>query len=291
MNGSDIYNSVHPFGQRIELDLCFFGREECIPGHFWGPGIRDQYIFHYVHSGKGIMKIGEHTYPVSKGQGFLICPNSIVYYKADDDDPWTYSWVGFQGLYAKAYLERAQLSYTQPIFNSGGNPWFERFLERMVEAKQLPRNSDVKLQSILYRFFAEMIASTPETKEIPTPTHSKEAYIRRAIEYLEIHFSQKISVLDIAQYVGLDRTYLSSLFKEKLGHSLQIYLLQFRMNRACELLKNMELTIGDISRSVGYTDPLLFSKMFKKINKLSPKAFRESTAIPHANQSTKSVSL
>jgi AraC family transcriptional regulator of arabinose operon len=274
VNGNDIRNSVQPFGQRIELDLCFFGNEVCTPGHFWGPGIRQHYIFHYVHSGKGIMRIGEQIHTITKGQGFLICPDSIVYYKADDEDPWTYTWVGFQGLYAKAYLERAHLSQAQPIFDSKGNLWFEGFLDEMVQAQKITRNSDVGLQSIMYRFFAELIVSAPEMKEIPTPAHSKEAYIRKAIEYLEIHFSQKISVLNIAQYVGLDRTYLSSLFKEKLGQSLQIYLLQYRMDRAKELLKNQDLTIGDISRSVGYTDPLLFSKMFKKINRVSPKAYR-----------------
>lgn len=276
MNGRDIDNSVQPFGKRIELDLAFFGREECESGHFWGPGIRQHYIFHYVHSGKGILRIGDQTYSLDKGQGFLICPDSIVYYKADDNDPWIYSWLGFQGLYAKAYLERALLSITQPIFDSKGNLWFDGFLDAMVQAQSNLRNSDVQLQSILYRFFAELIGSIPETNKIPTSAHSKEAYIRKAIEYLEIHYSQKISVLDIARYVGLDRTYLSSLFKEKLGLSLQIYLLQFRMNRACELLENQNLSIGDISRSVGYTDPLLFSKMFKKINQVSPKAFRAS---------------
>jgi AraC family transcriptional regulator of arabinose operon len=276
MNGEDITNSVQPLGKRIELDLCFFGSEECAPGHFWGPGIRHHYIFHYVHSGKGIMRVGEQTYSLEKGQGFLICPDSIVYYKADDTEPWTYSWLGFQGLYAKAYLERAQLNKTQPIFDSNGNLWFEGFLADMVHAYSITRNSDVQLQSLMYRFFAELIVSVPEKAEITAPAYSKEAYIRKAIEYLEIHYSQKISVLDIARYVGLDRTYLSSLFKEKLGLSLQIYLLHYRMNRACELLENEDLSIGDISRSVGYTDSLLFSKMFKKINQVSPRAFRGS---------------
>jgi AraC family transcriptional regulator of arabinose operon len=282
MNGYDISNSFQPFGQSIELDLCFFGNEVCEPGHSWGPGIRQHYIIHYVHSGKGTMRIGEQTHTITKGQGFLICPDSIVYYKADDEDPWTYTWVGFQGLYAKAYLDRAQLSHTQPVFDSMGNLWFEGFLDEMVQAQKITRNSDVGLQSIMYRFFAELIISTPEMNEVPTPTHSKEAYIRKAIEYLEIHYSQKISVLNIAQYVGLDRTYLSSLFKEKLGLSLQIYLLQYRMNRAKELFKNQDLTIGDISRSVGYTDPLLFSKMFKKINRVSPKSYRETSSQPPA---------
>jgi AraC family transcriptional regulator of arabinose operon len=275
MDGIDIPNSVQPFGKRIELDLSFYGSEECLPGHFWGPGIRDTYIFHYIHSGKGILKIGELIYSLSAGQGFLICPDSIVYYKADEEEPWNYSWVGFQGLYAKAYLERAQLNHAHPVFHTNGNQWFEHFVKQLDQAQSSPRNSDVQSQSLLYRFFAELIASVPETKAMPLVLHSKESYIRKAIEFIEIHFSQKISVLDIAQYVGLDRTYLSGLFKERLGQSLQIYLLYYRMNRASELLKNGELTIGDISRSVGYTDPLLFSKMFKKINKVSPKGYRE----------------
>jgi AraC-like DNA-binding protein len=274
VTSKEILTTVQPFGKRIELDICFFGSEDCQPGHFWGPGVRDTFIFHYIHSGKGSLRIAEQTYPLSGGQGFLICPNTVVYYKADEDEPWTYSWLGFQGLYAQAYLERARLSHTQPVFDSNGNPWFEQFLELMIQAQNNTQNSDVQLQSILYRFFAELISSVPEARGISASFHSKEAYIRKAIEFLEIHYSQKISVMDIAQYVGLDRTYLSSLFKEKLGYSLQIYLLQYRMNRACELLKNGELSIGDISRSVGYTDPLLFSKMFKKMNKLSPKLFR-----------------
>ena len=162
----------------------------------------------------------------------------------------------------------------QPIFDSKGNPWFDKFIDEMSLARDIERNSDVHLLSILYRFFAELIIAAPEPNQLPTPAHAREAYIRKAIEFLEIHYSQKISVLDIANYVGLDRTYLSSLFKEKLGQSLQAYLLHFRMNRACELLKNQSLSIGDVSRSVGYTDPLLFSKMFKKLNEVSPKQFR-----------------
>ena len=47
------------------------------------------------------------------------------------------------------------------------------------------------------------------------------------------------------------------------------------MNKAYELLKKLELSIGDISRSVGYIDPLTFSKTFKKIKGVSPKQYRD----------------
>jgi AraC family transcriptional regulator of arabinose operon len=259
----------------IDLELCFYGKEDCLAGHFWGPGVRDQFIIHYIHSGKGIFIVGDNTYHLSTGQGFLIYPDTIVYYKADEADPWTYSWLGFQGLHANAYLERANMSVSSPFFDSMGNRRFDVFFGHLFETSRLERSRDVQYQSLLYRFFAELIESTARPMPLLKPSTSKEVYIKKAIDYIEINFSQKISVMDIARTVGLDRTYLSSLFKDKLSVSLQTFLLHFRIKRACELMHNIELSIGDISRSVGYTDPFLFSKMFKKINKVSPRKYRE----------------
>lgn len=263
------------FVKSIDLELCFYGKEECLGGHSWGPGVRHQYIIHYIHSGQGMLTIGDKRYPLSAGQGFLICPNSIVYYKADEADPWVYSWVGFQGLHAKSYLERANLSISRPFFQSRNKAWFDHLFGEILKIQSQDRSSDLQYKSLIYQFFGELIELAAGAAPALKPITTKEMYIQKAMEYIEINFSQKISILDIAHNVGLDRTYLSCLFKAKLGLSLQLFLLQFRMNRACDLMSNAALSIGDISRSVGYPDPFLFSKMFKKINKVSPKKYRE----------------
>jgi AraC family transcriptional regulator of arabinose operon len=275
MTRMDTQITVQPFGRNFDLDLCFFGKENCLPSHSWGPGVRDQYIFHYIHSGKGILKIAEKTYALTEGQGFLICPNTIVFYKADEMQPWTYSWLGFQGLQAKACLERANMSMSQPVYDAAANAWFETFFEQLTNAHRTTRTNDLEFQSILYHFFVELIKSTTEISPSLKPANTKQMYLKKAIDCIEINFSQKLSVLDIARVVGLNQTYLSSLFKENYNISLQTFLLQYRMNRACELMLNSELTIGDISRSVGYPDPFLFSKMFKKTKNTSPRRFRE----------------
>ena len=60
-----------------------------------------------------------------------------------------------------------------------------------------------------------------------------------------------------------------------MGISPQKYLINFRLNQACKLMKNTELSIAEISRSVGYQDPLYFSKLFKKEKGLSPSKYRK----------------
>lgn len=262
----------------IDLNLLFFGMEKCDPAHTWGPGLRDVYILHYIHAGRGLFRTKESTFELKAGQGFIIMPEMLVHYSAHDTDPWIYSWIGFSGINARSLLQRAQIDAERPIFNVPSESNLEDFYEDLKAAYET-RGSDVHGQSVLYRILADLIRFSPETGERRKPSASREGYIRKSIEFIESSYSQKISVLEIARFVGLDRTYLSGLFKEQFGVSLQSFLLEYRMNRAAELLQNPELTVSDVSRSVGYTDPFLFSKMFKKFIGLAPSVFREESSI------------
>jgi AraC-like DNA-binding protein len=269
-------NHVTPAVQgQMDLNLLFFGMEECMPGHTWGPGLRDSYVLHYILSGRGVFRTSETAYELRAGQGFVLIPDTLVHYSADLEDPWTYAWIAFKGLSAKSLLQRAQISSDGPIYTAYGENRFACFYEDLKAAGE-DRASDVLSQSILYRTLADLIRCSPERSDSHKPQHSREAYIRKAIEYIEGSYSQKMTVLDIARSVGLDRTYLSSLFKDRFGISLQTFLLEYRMSRATELLGNPELTVSDVSRSVGYNDPFLFSKMFKKAVGSSPRQYRES---------------
>ncbi|MEW4371064.1 AraC family transcriptional regulator [Paenibacillus kandeliae] len=282
--------------QPMDLKLIFFGKEECLPGHAWGPGVRDDYILHYVHEGTGIFRLGEGEYRLSAHQGFLIPPNTVVQYEADPEQPWVYSWIGFRGLHARTLMERAGLTPEEPVYRFGDEristshqgvngstvdtlwkpmlpPTLSSFYEQLLSTSHQPAG-DIHAQGILYQIMYELIARLPVPDHGKGRSRSKELHIRQAIDYIETNYSQKITVLDISHSVRLDRTYLSSLFKEKFGLSLQAFMLEYRMNRAVELLQHTALSIGEISRSVGYDDPFLFSKMFKKLKGVSPKHMR-----------------
>lgn len=257
-----------------DLNMYQCGTEVCNRNHFFGPAVRDHFLIHFILSGKGIFQVGDKTYHLREGQGFLICPDIVTYYQADAEDPWHYSWVGFHGLKAEQYLKNAKLTAYNPIFTYSKDSFIKDCFDQMLETKALVKGREIRLLGLLYLFLSQLIEVAPGDAALETSTNRKEQYVKQVCAYIEMNYSRKISVQEIAHHVGLDRSYLGTLFKEHLNTSIQEYLIHFRINRACELMKNDVLSIGDISRSVGYEDPLLFSKIFKKVKGSPPRHYR-----------------
>lgn len=266
----------------LDLHLYYNGTQECTNGHSWGPAVKDHYKIHYIHKGRGIFKVDSKTYHLMAGQGFLICPGIVSYYRADDEDPWSYSWVAFNGIHAEPCLKLANLTHQNPVFNYDKDLAISQCFKQMMEACNMGNSKSLRLESLLYLFMAILIDRVEDCSVHDKSIDMKAIYINNVTEYIQKNYSHSISIMEIANSIHLNRKYLSSLFKGIYGISLQQYIVNYRMDKACELLLNDHLSIGDISRSVGYEDPLLFSKMFKKTKGTSPKIFRNSkSSVPN----------
>ena len=95
------------------------------------------------------------------------------------------------------------------------------------------------------------------------------------MRYIQNNYFHPIRVEDIAAYIGVDRSYLYTLFIRERGMSPSQYLSNFRLTRAAELLKLTDYTIESIAISCGYRDPLVFAKAFKKKYGASPLRYRK----------------
>lgn len=263
-----------------DLNMYHCGTQNCEPGHDYGPAVRDHYLIHYVLDGKGTFYVGEKTYTLGKGQGFLICPNIITYYQADFKEPWSYSWVGFNGLNAGHYLNCAGLTREMPIFVYDRDDYLKLCLDEMINAGKVTRSREIKLLGLLYLFLSQLIEVSGEDRFNDGNANRQEFYVRKAVEYIEMNYSRHITISQMAEYTGLDRSYLGALFKEHMNITPKEYLMSLRVSKACELMKNTNLSIGDIARSVGYGDPLLFSKVFKKIKNAPPRDYRRKSFAP-----------
>ncbi|MGF7048223.1 AraC-like DNA-binding protein [Paenibacillus sp. DS2015] len=268
------FNPSRPSECSPNFHLLFWGKEDCVPGHAVGPGVRDMYKIHFIHKGQGIVRVGTETYTLVAGQGFLIYPDVVYYYEADREEPWTYSWIGFQGTEVSEILNRTYLSAVQPVFPMDSKVMPILYDQLSSAAATASGSLDLRLNAIFFEFLAAWVDATGVHSPLVAISGRQEEYVHQTLEFLHNHYSEDISLENHAENLGLDRKHLSSLFKKALDMPPRQYLLHYRMNKACELLSCGKFTVGEVARSVGYQDQLLFSRMFKKVIGIPPKKYQ-----------------
>ena len=98
--------------------------------------------------------------------------------------------------------------------------------------------------------------------------------IRRAIDYIRLHYQESISLEDVAGRLDITPEYLSTLFNREMGQNFSVFLKKFRISHAKRLLKGTNKKIYEISKEVGYTDPKYFNRVFKEEEGVSPGDYR-----------------
>ena len=100
--------------------------------------------------------------------------------------------------------------------------------------------------------------------------------IYKSIQYLNEHYTEKVSLDDVANKVYLSPAYFSKIFKEDMNISFKNYLNTLRIDKSKSLLSNSDIQLIEIAGMVGYEDQSYFSKVFKKLAGISPGKYRES---------------
>lgn len=264
--------------ESTELALTVCGIERCVPSQSYGPCKRDDYHLHFVLDGKGTLKIEDKYYYPHRGQVFVVPPDVEIHYYCDDNEPWHYTWVSFTGTKAAYYLEKAGITMDHPVRDCYINPEeFCAYTEKILKYHELTVANELIRNSLLYELFALLVHSQNQNlidNHKPVEhDYLPDVYVNYAVEYIHYNYAH-IRVSDIADYIGITRSYLTHIFKQKLGVSPQEYLLNYRLDRSLRLLRSTNLSIQEISEKIGYENPLTFSKMFKNVYGSSPKNYR-----------------
>lgn len=255
----------------LYVNCCGCSKTE--PLHSFGPAIKPHYLIHYVLSGKGCFSMGGKRYPLEEGYGFLITPEELTFYQADEKDPWTYVWVGFNGTMADSLMKNMGLSAMNPVFKSDHSKELYEVVKDMMEHNTYGIANDLRRNGQL-NIFLSLIAESTSVME-KSENDRAHIYVRRAIEFIQRNYCNPIKITDIADYVCINRSYLYTLFQQSMHISPQHFLSTFRLTKATELLQLTQLPIESIALSCGYSDPLVFAKAFKQMKGVSPSAYRK----------------
>ena len=274
--------STFTHGHYVDLMPYQYGREACEPGHAFGPARRSHYLFHYIISGRGLLMTTNEKgvnadYRLSGGEGFLIFPGQVNTYVADLDDPWEYIWVEFDGIRVADDLENAGLAPSSPVYRSQSSELRAHMVEEMRYLVSNRNASALHLIGHTYLFLDYLLRSVAHPDE-PAANRLQGFYISEAIDFVKENYQADISVEDIARRTGLNRSYFGKVFKAATGKSPQQYLIGYRMGKAAELLKLTALPVAEVGRAVGYPNQLHFSRAFKGVYGVSPRAWRRENA-------------
>lgn len=247
------------------------GYEHCDSNHSWGPAVRDHYLIHFVSSGRGQFRCNGQDYTIEAGGLFILFPDQLASYQADASDPWQYAWVGFNGTDARRLVNLTGFSQQQPVLVSRDPKCTESLLRRIADASGNTVAADTEMAGCLYQFLAHLIRLNEQN---PT-ANAHQTYVANALRYIQYNYANDIGVTDIARYVGISRSQLYRAFLQDFGVSPHTYLQTYRINEACSLLHNPVYSIAEIAGSVGFNDPLYFSRVFKSIKGRTPTEYQK----------------
>ncbi len=124
-------------------------------------------------------------------------------------------------------------------------------------------------KALFYRLLSRVLASARNRND----SRSGSA-MERAVQYIHARYMDTLSLESMAAQCGLKPKYFSCLFRKYTGMSPINYLIQYRMNRAYEMLVSGCFSVREVASSVGYADPYYFSRLFKASKGVAPNDIR-----------------
>lgn len=290
------------FNEYQDLALVEIGRQKCAPLYSFGPFIRNEYIFHYVLSGKGYCSYGHiptfgtsarnneaesgpPEFEVKAGEGFLFEPHTKHIYYADEFEPWQYIWVVFRGLTVPQYLKDCGLSKDNIIYRPKdySGQVMQSIKSHLLTILEHPNYEPSFIMGHFSLFFYHLIENSANHNLLIPPPGKNDTlsnyYLTQAIRYITGNYPNIQSLDEIAHFCNVSRSHLGRLFRENLHISLQGYLIQCRLNKTRELLANTSLSINEIAVRVGYQNELNLLRAFKKAYGISPNLWRKQNTL------------
>lgn len=259
---------------KLTSDLSFYsaGYEECAPGYGYGPKYRPYHLIHFVVRGKGTLHINEHIFHVSAGDCFLIPAGKVSYYEASKTDPWCYAWANFLGINSQMYLyQLMSTSKDKYILHNLDTVKYKELIFKIMSMKGNSTSKYLLSNSI----FLQILAMLFDEVKFSDNNLKKLSIIDEIKFYLDVNYTEKVKLKDLARKFGIHPNYLTRMFHAKYGISPKQYLTSLRLYRACKLLTTTDLSIAIIASSLGFDDQFIFSKIFKKEYDMSPSVYRK----------------
>lgn len=249
------------------LCLCSCGHERDRGTYVWGPGKRPYYCLSHIQSGTAEYVYDGISYRVGPGDIFVAFPDGMQYVYTEDA-AWEYRWVGFTGSEAAALLHKMGFSETCPVLHIAQSRETEELFSRIYSLRGSRLSDSMAMTGALYILFSALY------KYLDCDHDIQPDILQRALDYIENHWQEQMEITDICRAVNVSRSWLYRQFMLNVGESPIQYVMHERLNHACYYLRNSALSVGETAAACGFSDPLYFSRLFRRQFGMAPSEYR-----------------
>ena len=223
-------------------------------------GFEPDFLLHLTLSGEGTLEKGGLLYTLSPGAVLLIRPGFPLFY-APSVAPWSAIWITFRGILADKLLTQES-----GIYRTKSDFLFSilKKIRDLPEAERAERAS-VLLYRLLLSLDKHILPySVPHSGDESTGVHA-------ARNYIHLHYSEPLTVDDLARVANLSRRTLERKFRTAFSNSPLDYLNRYRMAEAIEYLKYFpDMPIREIARKVGFSSVTHYNYLCRRYGQTSP---------------------
>jgi len=255
------------------------------PDFTFGPHSHENIEMNYVHTGKCYLKIDGKVIPFKKGDCMILYPNIHHFFFTTKERAVLVQLEFKLGIFPQMApvleLEKNLLFLYQLLTNSqqvikiSNNDEINRVIQKAVkELNEKKRNYRI----ITRLYFAELfiLISRELDKKLKFTGLKINPKAEALLQHIQNNYYQNIDLEQFALKMGVSSRHLRKLFKLNFGISPVSYLLEFRINKALELLNDPKLNVKEVAFETGFTTPQYFSKKFREITGMSPRKYKKS---------------
>ncbi len=231
---------------------------------------REDYYLMYLCRGELMILIDGQCCTLTSGQFVLFPPKTPCTYQNRPGTKVEYLWLHFTGAQAGTLVEKTHLPLCTPTEVTVD--------ERIISAFQLLFDEYIDRDFLFHTAIVSKLISICALFGRAAAAFSAKrrgtAVLSNSLRYIDEHYARPMTTQELADLEHLSCGHFRVLFKAKTGMTPAGYITTLRLRNACVLLKKTDLTVKEISQSVGFSDQMYFTRVFTKHFGMPPKVFR-----------------
>ncbi len=240
------------------------------------PRGRLDYQIIYVASGRAHFHFGkaENDTIVTAGNMVLYRPREFQKYEYYGTDKTEVYWIHFTGSDVKNILRKYGFPDSQRVFPVGISLEYERVFKRIILELQRCQENYEEMLTLLLRHLL-IIFHRELTREHILKNEYLDHEMDTAASYFNENYNRDINIEEYAASIGMSVNWFIRNFKKFTGTTPMQFITAIRITNAQMLLETTNYAVNEISRIVGYENPLYFSRIFRRQKGCSPSQYRK----------------